>query len=51
MKEKKQLEIETKIASTNNQREAKVDQSQGPSGKVLVTASLATGLPGADKNK
>jgi len=36
MKEKKQIEAETKIANTNNQREAKVDQSQGSSGKGLV---------------
>ncbi len=36
MKEKKQLEIETKITNTDNQRETRVDQSQGPSGKGLV---------------
>ena len=36
MKEKKQLDIEPKIANTDNQREARVGQSQSPSGKGLV---------------
>ena len=36
MKQKKQTETDTKIANTDNQREARIDQSQGPSGKGLV---------------
>ena len=36
MKEKKQLEIETKIKNTNNQTEARIGQSQSPLGKGLV---------------
>jgi len=36
MKEKKETEIETKIANTDNQTKARVDQSQSPSGKGLV---------------
>ncbi len=36
MKEKKQIDIEPKNANTDNQREARVGQSQSPSGKGLV---------------
>ncbi len=36
MKEKKQIETETKIANTDNQRETRVGQSQNPSGMGLV---------------
>ncbi|MCH7755891.1 hypothetical protein IH970_12315 [candidate division KSB1 bacterium] len=36
MKEKKQTETEKKTANTNNQREARVSQSQRPSGKGLA---------------
>ncbi len=50
MKEKKQTETETKIANTNNQREKQ--ELANPRIRLernWSIASLATGLPGANK--
>ena len=51
MKEKKQLEIETKIKNADKQIEAKSYPITGVpgTGGGWSTASLATGLPGANK--
>ncbi len=40
MKEKKLTETETKIVNTNNQREARIGQSQSPPGWGLANRNL-----------